>query len=210
MRRLYFKKPTMQTMMRTILSYYHEQGCEGTMHAQCCIDSLSPSSPLNDPAYSLHKPKIQALGPIGLALHSLHGIGAAIDKEFVIHAKNEGPISVMELPHQMMEPLLQEVAARARTGAPREVLTVDYLRSTPRCGKHPERHLKHRQTSTLRRCSQRGAFGHSRRVPTLDLLPTTCAPYVAKSTMACITYPAIAQRSMTSGLNTPTSLQPMT
>ena len=105
----------MQHMMNTIIQYYHMQHFEGTYDN--ATDIPQPLPPLNDPTYHLRRPKTNPLGPIGLALHTLFHFGAAMDTELWIHTKNELPIDVLGLPHQMLDPILQATAARARTRA---------------------------------------------------------------------------------------------
>ena len=56
------------------------------------------------------------MGPIGLLLNAIHRVGAAMDiNTYYIHVQNELPIPILQIAHQMLNPLVQQLAIRSRT-----------------------------------------------------------------------------------------------
>ena len=56
-------------------------------------------------------------GPISLLLATCHDFGSVMDKNCIIHTKDELPIDILMLPYQMLGPMVKEVVANARTKA---------------------------------------------------------------------------------------------
>eukprot|EP00973_Karenia_brevis_P028944 3993167-Karenia_brevis.AAC.1 len=79
MRRMYFKRPSVQELIQKIFLLYHEIGYVGVYQGQEHLDDLQVA-PL--PGYAgrkVFKADLAPMGPVGLLLQFTHYCAAAID-----------------------------------------------------------------------------------------------------------------------------------
>jgi len=113
-RRMIVKHRHLLQKANLIFKKYQDAGYIGTNCQPEVLAQLKPIPPIGMPNRSAWKPKIPPLGPVGLILYSIHGMGVALGEGFNIHMHNEVPLSLIKTPIQYLKPLLRNIVVHSR------------------------------------------------------------------------------------------------
>ena len=118
LRRMYAKHGTRDinfgTTIDNIYNHYYNNNAIATRYDYTTLSQLTTAPPPGQPGRVLHRKDFNPAGPIGLLLMTTHDYAAAIAPDFTIHAHNEQPLNIHNMPWQHLKLELVEVAKRAR------------------------------------------------------------------------------------------------
>ena len=110
-------RPHLLAQATRVLAGYILKDYNGTNIHAVTIGQTCCAPPPRDPERASWRPHYQPFGPVGLILQQLHEKGAAMDKQFAIHAAGWPTMSALSCPLQDLKTFVPKIAVNARTSA---------------------------------------------------------------------------------------------
>ena len=111
-RRMWARHTWIREDIGRIWKHYHDRGFMGT----CTTDYISraPAPPPGHPGRAQWKPDLPLMGPISLMLYSVSQIDSNLDQDFRILRPNHLPLDILNMPKQMVRPMVMDYAIASR------------------------------------------------------------------------------------------------